>query len=312
MYNNNRGENFLSNMCYLERRNLMKAVFLSSKGYADEAQNHGDSVLIDTGKELVIFDCGCEEHARRVINYMNGHNYQKASFILSHNDSDHFDGLPFLLNEGKISVVYTTLLLKHVDELLKIINDKRRNRETLKKQILEKYSNIAKLSGAPLKDIYADFYYLPEGVNIVGPSKQYMLKTAAKWLDSRESDQQNGETAVNAPSIEVSVQVRDSRLLLCGDSAFAPLEAILKDYTYIQLPHHGKPDLANKIFDSTNAVQTTYIVSDNTGNSNGGSDDLKTRGRRVKNTKHGDVTISNETTGRYITAPLSGACLGDW
>lgn len=296
----------------------MKVVFLSSKGYADETQNHGDSVLIDTGKELVIFDCGCKEHARRVINYMNGHNYQKASFILSHNDSDHFDGLPFLLNEGKISVVYTTLLLKHVDELLKIINDKRRNRETLKKQILEKYSNIAKLSGAPLKDIYADSYNLPkgvnlpEGVNIVGPSKQYMLENAAKWLDSRESDQQNGETAVNAPSIEVSIQVRDSRLLLCGDSAFAPLETILKDYTYIQLPHHGKPELADKIFDATNAVRTTYIVSDNTGNSNGGSDDLKTRGRRVKNTKHGDVTISKETTGRYIAAPLSGACLGDW
>ena len=111
----------------------MKVVFLSSKGYDDEAQNHGDSVLIDTGKKLIIFDCGCEEHARRVINYMNSHNYPKASFILSHNDSDHFDGLPFLLNEGKISVVYTTLLLKHVDELLKIINDKRRNRETLKK-----------------------------------------------------------------------------------------------------------------------------------------------------------------------------------
>lgn len=290
----------------------MKVVFLSSKGYADEGQNYGDSVLIDTGTRLVIFDCGCKEHARRIIDYMNDQDYQQASFILSHNDSDHFDGLPLLLDEGKISVVYTTLLLKHVDELLKIINDKRRNRETLKKQILEKYSNIAKLSGAPLKDIYADSYNLPEGVNIVGPSKQYMLETAAKWLDSRESDQQNGETAVNAPSIEVSIQVRDSRLLLCGDSAFAPLETILKDYTYIQLPHHGKPELADKIFDATNAVRTTYIVSDNTGNSNGGSDDLKTRGRRIKNTKHGDVTIYKETTGRYIAAPLSGACLGDW
>ena len=35
-----------------------------------------------------------------------------------------------------------------------------------------------------------------------------------------------------------------------------------------------------------NIVDEVYIVSDNTGNSNGGSDDLETKGYDVRNTKN--------------------------
>ena len=74
--------------------------------------NFGDCILIDTGTSLVIFDCGHQKHAERVLAYMKKEGYKEAEFILSHNDSDHFDGLPCLIEAGVISHVYTLLLLK--------------------------------------------------------------------------------------------------------------------------------------------------------------------------------------------------------
>ena len=67
----------------------MEITFLSSQNYSDVTANNGDCILIDTGSELVIFDCGCEEHAERVIKYMRTKKYSRAKLVLSHNDSDH-------------------------------------------------------------------------------------------------------------------------------------------------------------------------------------------------------------------------------
>ena len=91
----------------------MKVIFMSDKGYTDKTANHGDCILVDTGSKLVIYDCGCQEHAERVLAYMNKTGYTQAEFILSHNDADHFDGLPYLIEAGVISRVYTLLLLKY-------------------------------------------------------------------------------------------------------------------------------------------------------------------------------------------------------
>ncbi|MFP3155826.1 hypothetical protein LQZ18_15635 [Lachnospiraceae bacterium ZAX-1] len=45
---------------------------LSSKGYENCSKNFGDCIIIiDNESELVVYDCGCEEHAERVIEYMN-------------------------------------------------------------------------------------------------------------------------------------------------------------------------------------------------------------------------------------------------
>ena len=48
---------------------------MSSQNYSDVTANNGDCIFIDTGSELVIFDCGCEEHAERVIKYMKEKKY---------------------------------------------------------------------------------------------------------------------------------------------------------------------------------------------------------------------------------------------
>lgn len=289
----------------------MQVRILGTGKYDDQSKNYGDCILIDTDTDLIIYDCGSEEHAKEVIRYMDARKYNKAIFILSHNDSDHFDGLPYLLDHEKISTIYTTPLLKYVDEILERIDDGRKTRESIKRQIKETYDNIAQLSGAPIKDIYSDSFELPK-VKIVGPSKDYMLDTVAKRLDGREGNTQDGETAVNATSIQVEVEITyQGKLLLTGDSAYEPLDSLLETgYKYIQLPHHGKQQQAEKIFEKTDPYSTTYIVSDNTGDSNGGSDNLDAKGKIVKNTKkEGNIYLKDtDQTSSSIWAP---GCLGE-
>ena len=166
----------------------MKVTFLSARTYENPQSNYGDCILIDTGTELVIFDCGCEEHARRVIAYMESHCYKKAKLVLSHNDADHFDGIPYLVKQGVLSEVYTLLLLKYKGELLDRINDKRRTRDSIAERIEEIYSNIYSLSGdVTLRDIFTETT-VATGVTIVGPEKEYALNAVAKRIDSREME----------------------------------------------------------------------------------------------------------------------------
>ena len=277
---------------------MKEILILSSKNYENASTtNYGDCILINTGSELVIYDCGHETHADAVINYMSKNGFDKAKLILSHNDSDHFDGILKLLKEDKISVIRTTLLLKYKDTILEKIDDKRKTRDSVSQQILDLYDNIAQLSGAPLEDIYEHPEDLCDEVSIIGPDFDYMIETVAKRLDGREGDTMDGETAVNATSIQTKVQIGTLSLLLCGDCSFPAIENIVRDYDAVQLPHHGKCKQAEKIFEKkSNQTHSVYIVSDNTGNTNGGSDNLITTGHRVYNTKTtGNITINSST-----------------
>lgn len=277
---------------------MKEILILSSKDYENaETTNYGDCILINTGSELIIYDCGHESHADIAISYMKKHGYEKAKLILSHNDKDHFDGIQKLLSEDKISVIKTTLLLKYVDDILKRIDDKRRKREPLKQQILDLYSNISSLSGHPIEDIYEHPEPLCSEVSIVGPDLDYMMDAVAKHLDSREGDTIDGETIVNATSIQAKVNVGTYSLLLCGDCSYASIEDKIRNYDAIQLPHHGKAKQAEQIFDKkADQTNSFYLISDNTGNTNGGSDNLDTTGYRVYNTKYdGTVKINSLT-----------------
>lgn len=272
---------------------------LSAKSYNDSTEsNFGDCFLINTGESLFIYDCGSENHAKSVIDYMKNNNFNSATFILSHNDDDHFKGLPYLIDQGKISKIYTTLLLKHVNEILNEIDDKRKTRSSVKNDILDKYDNIAKLTGCSLNDIFTESHQLinkiHDNISIVGPTYDYMISTVAKRLDGREGDTVNGETAVNATSIQLSVNFNGHSILLTGDSAFKAIERNLNNHDLIQLPHHGKENQAEQIFNNQwKHSEKIYIISDNTGNTNGGSDKLNVKGHNVHNTKNGDIVIDD-------------------
>ena len=288
----------------------MNVIFLSSQGYKDSGENKGDCILIDTNSELVIYDCGCEEHANRVIDYMDKHHYSKAKLVLSHNDADHFDGIPYLIEAGKISDVYTLLLLKYKDDLLEKINDKRITRDSLTRRISEIFANIYSLSGkVVLKNIFSDTF-ICNGISIIGPDKEYALDAVAKRIDNRQGDTIDKETIVNAVSTQVKVIVGTKNLLLCGDSSYEAIKNKLSDFSLIQLPHHGKKEQADRIFEQKGSVGITYYVSDNTGNSNGGSDDLPVQGYNIKNTLKGDQECSSNSVG-LINAPVHSYYRGD-
>lgn len=288
----------------------MKVIFLSSQGYKDSGENKGDCILIDTNSELVIYDCGCEEHANRAIDYMDKHHYSKAKLVLSHNDADHFDGIPYLIEAGKISDVYTLLLLKYKDDLLEKINDKRITRDSLARRISEIFANIYSLSGkVVLKDIFSDTFICNE-ISIIGPDREYALDAVAKRIDNRQGDTIDKETIVNAVSTQVKVIVGTKNLLLCGDSSYEAIKNKLPGFNLIQLPHHGKKEQADRIFEQKGSVGITYYVSDNTGNSNGGSDDLPVQGYNIKNTLKGDQECSSNSVG-LINAPVRSYYRGD-
>lgn len=79
----------------------------------------------------------------------------------------------------------------------------------------------------------------------------------------------DGETNVNATSVHLEVNIRNKKVLLCGDSPFEAIGENVENYDIIQLPHHGKPAIADKIFEATweSASKKRYIISDNTGTS---------------------------------------------
>ena len=271
--------------------------FLSSKDYEEPSKNYGDCILIDNGQELVIYDCGSEEHAKRVEQYMKERNYSQGIVVLSHNDSDHFAGIPYLIDKGLVSKVYTLLLYKYKDEILDLVDDDRRNRDSIVSSIKELYDNIDSLSQkAELMDVFVDTD-VANGISVVGPDKSYALASVAKAIDSRVGDTIDNETVMNAASTQLSVVISyDRKLLLTGDSSFDAIEESIKNHSAIQLPHHGKPEQANRIFPIKDN-RTIYYVSDNTGDSNGGSDDLPKRGHVIHNTKDGDQTCDSLSFG---------------
>lgn len=289
---------------------------LSSKDYEEKTKNYGDCVVFIENSTAIVYDCGSEEHAKRVVKLLDENNIEEADVVLSHNDDDHFKGIPYLIDEGRVSKLFTILLLKYKKELLDEIDDKRRNRNSIGDSIKDLYDNIATLSkNVKLCDVYADAEQMPSQMKLIGPNFDYMLQAAAKGIDSREGNTIDKETITNAASVQIQLTSNDGTFLLTEDCtpAAIPEDIDLKKFDYIQLPHHGKSVLAEEIFERVGSkYDMVYLVSDNTGSSNGGSDDLvhKAKGHIIKNTKiDGDVEFSSKSS--KLNKPLfTGRILG--
>lgn len=288
----------------------MKLKILSALGYENVDANNGDSIIIDTNEKMYVYDCGCKEHAEKVIKYAEDNGFDKFDVILSHNDADHFDGIPTLIESGKVNSVVTNLLFKHTDEILKKIDDKRRTKDSIREEIKNVYDNIYSLGGTcKLIDVYdAEF----EDIKIVGPDFEYMIDAVAKRLDGREGNSIDGDTAINATSGQISISFGDKNILLTGDATYEAIKENLENHNIIQLCHHGKAETADKIFEHNSTREDRngilYLVSDNTGNTNGGSEKLEVKGHRIKNTRtsNGDIVLSAEERIVVPKATLGG------
>lgn len=286
----------------------MNSLMLSSKSYKESNEHDfGDCFIIDNGSDVVVFDCGSNEHAEKVIEYLEK-NYgpsKKAIVFLSHNDSDHFNGIPKLIEEGKVDKVYTILFLKLYHELLYEIDDGRKTNNSIKEQIAELYSNITSLEGQGiLFSIYDNndsFVKVCNGINIVGPTKEYAIKAAAKALDSCQGNTIDKETVINAASVQLSIDFGTSKMLLTGDSSIDAIQENVKTHQIIQIPHHGRLDHAEDLFEIKKYDKdTVYLISDNKGSNSGGSEELiskgKNKGHTIFNTRTEDTKIIDSTT----------------
>ena len=286
----------------------MNTLMLSSKSYKESKEHDfGDCFISDNGNDVVVFDCGSNEHAEKVIEYLEN-NYgpdKKAIVFLSHNDSDHFNGIPKLIEKEKVEKVYTILFLKLYHELLDKIDDGRKTNNSIKEQIAELYSNITSLEGQGiLFSIYDNndsFVKVCNGINIVGPTKEYALKAAAKALDSCQGNTLDKETVINAASVQLSIAFGTSKMLLTGDSSTDAIQENVKTHQIIQIPHHGRLDHAEDLFEIKKYDKdTVYLISDNKGSSSGGSEELiskgKNKGHTIFNTRTEDTKTINSTT----------------
>lgn len=301
--------------------------------HGDLNTRFGDCILVYDSHSLIVYDCGHEDHAEEVKTFLQSHPliYQ-VHIVVSHNDSDHTDGVCKLLKwlpRMRYSVnVYSHQYLKYVDIILDKIDDGRRNRESLKKALLAEFDNIKTIIETA-QDCGFTANEALRGTSvgtctIVGPTVDEFTDVAAKAIDSRENDKigegHAEETVMNAASVQLSCKLDNAAvILLCGDASPDYLRN-LNSYGIIQLPHHGQLDDAKAIFEKLggNSFVKEYLISDNTGSgeTTGGSDKLVQYMKDenyspAMNTKKKPVSIPSEG-GNIISAPKpQGVRLGE-
>lgn len=81
---------------------------------ADMDTRFGDCILIYDTNTLVIFDCGHTRHAEEVETFLSDNSSIRSIYIVvSHNDSDHTDGVCTLLDWLSIQGRYTVAVYTH-------------------------------------------------------------------------------------------------------------------------------------------------------------------------------------------------------
>jgi len=293
----------------------------------------GDCILLYDSTSLVVYDCGHTKHAEAVEAFLQSNLLiSQVHIVVSHNDSDHTDGVCSLLDwlyaRSKYTVsVYSHQYLKHVDTILDKIDDGRRNRDSLKQSLLAEFDNIKTI----IESAQACGFLAVEALNgtsagnctIVGPTIDEFTDVAAKAVDSRVGNNigegHAEETVMNAASVQLKCKLDNAEtILLCGDASPSYLHN-LDSYKIIQLPHHGQLDDAQAIFEELkDPYDKKYFISDNTGSgaTSGGSDKLVQYMKDEKynpalNTKGGLVFIPIGGFGSVTSSKPQGVKLGE-
>lgn len=246
----------------------------------------GDCLLIYDSSHLIVYDCGHDRHAEEVGAFLYTHpQISQVFLVLSHNDSDHTDGviklLTLLSDRGYTVTLYTSLYLKSAHKVLEILDDNRRTPSSVRRHILELFDNIAEIV-AKAQDLGHTVSNATKGqqfctCEVVGPTEDEFCEVVAKAIEDGDVSHIDGETVMNAASIQLKAVLDENlNILLCGDATPEYLHN-LNSFKIIQLPHHGKLDSAVAIFDDLyDPYSKEFLISDNTGSASnsGGSEKL--------------------------------------
>ncbi len=294
----------------------------------------GDCILIYGSNTLIVYDCGHTKHAEYVESFLQANSSITAVYIVvSHNDSDHTSGICDLLDWLSTHIKYTVKVsthqyLKYVDDILAIVDDGRRTRESVKQALLAEFDNIREIIETAQSYNFEAVEALRGtsvgNCEVVGPTAEEFTAVAAKAIDNRESDKigegHAEETVMNAASVQLKCTLDNGKsILLCGDASPDYLKD-LSTYDIIQLPHHGQEDDALAIFaalDHDERYLKAYLISDNTGSAqnSGGSDDLVAYMKKEKysaayNTQSGVIDLPKYSATTH-SQPPERRILGD-
>lgn len=294
----------------------------------DKDTRFGDCILLYDNTSLIVYDCGHMRHAQEVENFLEANSLiSQVYIVVSHNDSDHTNGvaelLEYLYNEQYTVTVYSSLYLKSARKVLDVLDDERRTLPATKKHILEKFDNIKEIVekaqeyGFTVKDASVNANVATG--TIAGPTEDEFVEVVAQAIEDDSVTKIEGETVMNAASVQLKCELDGAQtILLCGDASPSYLHN-LDSYEIIQLPHHGKLEDAQRIFEELkDSYSKTYLVSDNTGSgaTSGGSDNLVEYMQEeyytpALNTKNGVVYIPQKGFANISVNKPQGVKLGE-
>lgn len=285
----------------------------------DTDTRFGDCIMISNSTQLIVYDCGHDNHAEAVGDFLrNNASVKEVHIVVSHNDSDHTDGIiplmDYLASEGYETTLYTSLYLKHASEVERLLDDGRRNKKSICDHILEIFSNIAEIVekaqeyGFSVKDAINGVALAT--AEIVGPLEDEFVEVVAKAIEEDGTGTINGETVMNAASVQLKFTLdNQNKVLLCGDAAPQYLKN-LNSYDVIQFPHHGQYKDGVEILDclGDESYSKEYLISDNTGSgkTSGGSGELvdymkEEKYKSAYNTLNGIVSLPIQSTASSTT-----------
>lgn len=107
----------------------------------------GDCILLYDTTSLVVYDCGHIQHTEEIKKFLRKNSLiSQIHIVISHNDSDHTDGVESLMehlhSKGYDVTLYSSLYLKSARKVLELLDDGRRTLPATKQHILETFDNI--------------------------------------------------------------------------------------------------------------------------------------------------------------------------
>ena len=195
----------------------------------DKETRYGDCILLYSTDSLIVYDCGHARHVQEVENFLTVNSLiSQVYIVVSHNDSDHTDGiielLEYLYNEQYTVTVYSSLYLKSTKKVLDILDDERRTLPATKERILKKFDKIrdivekAQKYGFAVKDATVNAKVAMG--TIVGPTEDEFVEVVAQAIEDDRVTIIEGETVMNAASIQLKCDLEDGKVvLLCGDAS---------------------------------------------------------------------------------------------